>query len=248
MKLTRKLALPYRTGRQPLDRFRYTGPPPLAEQAMTELEKWFWANKGRTVHKLTHYLPLYEHYFGAYRNSKVRFLEIGVSRGGSLAMWRHFFGPEATIYGIDIDPACAAFDDETARVRIGSQDDPAFLRSVVQEMGGVDVVLDDGSHMAKHIRGSFETLFPLLSNHGTYMIEDLCASYWRSFSGFFWQQSFFQMIPAMIDDMHHWYHPYGQSIAASADHLVGLHIHDSMVVIDKAPMRAPISTQTGAEP
>ena len=47
------------------------------------------------------------------------------------------------IYGIDIDPACAAFDGIDAQVRIGSQADPDFLRRVVQEMGGVDVVLAD---------------------------------------------------------------------------------------------------------
>ena len=30
------------------------------------------------------------------------FLEIGVSLGGSLEMWRNYFGPEATIVGLDI--------------------------------------------------------------------------------------------------------------------------------------------------
>jgi hypothetical protein len=61
-------------------------------------------------------------------------LKIGVSKGGSLALWRKFLGPEAVIFGIDIDPSWAAFDGEFARVRIGSQDDPQFLRSVATEI------------------------------------------------------------------------------------------------------------------
>ena len=88
--------------------------------------------------------------------SAARMLEIGVSKGGSLGLWRKFLGDRAVVYGVDIDPSCARFDGETASVRIGSQDDPAFLRRVVAEMGGVDIVLDDGSHVASHQRASFE--------------------------------------------------------------------------------------------
>ncbi len=83
-------------------------------------------------------------------------LEIGVSKGGSLALWRKALGDRATIFGIDIDPKCAEFDGKFAKVRIGSQADASFLKSVVDEMGGVDLVLDDGSHVASHQRASFE--------------------------------------------------------------------------------------------
>jgi hypothetical protein len=142
---------------------------------------------GSVIHKWEHYLPLYDRYFGPFRNEFVgvgghrrplRFLEIGVFRGGSLEVWRRFFGPDAVIAGIDIDPACARFDGVAAMVRIGSQDDPEFLRQVVAEMGGVDAVLDDGSHVASHQRASFGTLFPLLSESGVYMIEDTHTAYW----------------------------------------------------------------------
>ena len=81
------------------------------------------------------------------------------------------------IFGIDVDPKCAAFDG-TAVVRIGSQDDPKFLRDVAAEMKGIDVVLDDGSHVGRHQRASFDVLFPLLSDGGIYIIEDVCTSYW----------------------------------------------------------------------
>ena len=103
-------------------------------------------NEGVKVHKWHHYLPLYDRYFGQYRGTPVKFLEIGVNNGGSLQMWRRYFGPDAVICGIDINPDCAQYDGQSGMVRIGSQDDPEFLASVIEEMGGIDAVLDDGSH------------------------------------------------------------------------------------------------------
>ena len=94
-------------------------------------------HEGAVVHKWHHYIPLYDRYLSRFRGQPVRFLEIGVFRGGSLEMWREFLGPEAVIFGIDIDPECAQFDGNAGQVRIGSQDDPAFLNSVIDEMGGI---------------------------------------------------------------------------------------------------------------
>lgn len=204
------------------------------------IERLFWEGDGPSVHKWHHYLPLYDRYFGPFRGKPARFLEIGVFGGGSLWMWRRFFGPGATIFGLDIDPACAAFDGNDAQVRIGSQDDPAFLARVVEEMGGIDLVLDDGSHDSGHIRASLAALFPRLSEGGLYMIEDLHAAYWPHYSGGYGQpQSFMSDVKAMIDDLHHWYHDRGELIAATAGQLGGLHVHDSITILEKRAARAP---------
>jgi hypothetical protein len=96
----------------------------------------FFANNGRIIHKWLHYFAVYDQILAPYIGSKVKMLEIGVFKGGSLGLWRKFLGEEAVIFGVDIDPNCAAFDGEFASVRIGSQDNPEFLRSVVAEMGG----------------------------------------------------------------------------------------------------------------
>ena len=126
----------------------------------SDIAELFWSNSGTIVHKWHHYLPIYDRYFSRFRGTPVRMLEIGVSKGGSLKLWRDYFGVKATIFGIDIDPACAVYDGQHASVRIGSQDDSGFLRSVIAEMGGVDLILDDGSHMGRHIRASLDVLFP----------------------------------------------------------------------------------------
>lgn len=54
-------------------------------------------------------------------------------------------------------------------MRIGSQADKDFLGAVVKEMGGIDVVLDDGSHQMLHIIKSLSYLFPHLNDGGIYI-------------------------------------------------------------------------------
>jgi hypothetical protein len=163
-------------------------------------------------------------------------------------MWRWYFGPDAMLFGIDIDPKCAEFDGQSGQIRIGSQDDPDFLRSVVREMGGLDIVIDDGSHDSIHIRKSLDTLFPDLSDDGVYFIEDLHAAYWHSYSGGYRARtSFLEAAKEMIDDMHHWYHDNGLTVASTAGCVGGIHIHDSIVVLEKAgdlPPRRTFRTQT----
>ena len=148
-----------------------------------ELLDIFLNNKKVLVSKWHHYIPIYDRYFAPFRGTNVRFLEIGVSKGGSLQMWRKYFGEKATIFGLDINPDCAKYQGIHGEVRIGSQDDAAFLKNVIAEMGGVDVVLDDGSHQMKHIMATLKTVLPDVSEGGIYMIEDLHTAYWRDFGG-----------------------------------------------------------------
>jgi len=206
-----------------------------------DLARIYAENKGYLVHKWHHYIPLYERYFGPFRGKPVRFLEIGVSKGGSLQMWRQYFGPEAVIFGVDINPECAQLNGLAGQVRIGSQDDPAFLASVVEEMGGVDLILDDGSHQMAHIPVTLQALFPLLNQGGLYMIEDLHTAYWETFGGSYRSpQNFFStVVQDLIDDMHHWYHKDGQKRPEVSDFCPAVHVHDSIVVLEKQRVLKP---------
>lgn len=213
-----------------------------------EIETYFWQNTGRAIDKWLHYLPIYERHFMPFRNRPVRVLEIGVQNGGSAQMWREFFGPDAVIFGVDINPDCAAADNEMTRIRIGSQDDPAFLKAVVAEMGGLDVVIDDGSHEMGHIHASFNVLFPLLSSGGIYLVEDLHTAYSEQYGGGYRsRRSFIETAKQMIDDLHCWYHDFGQQNATTANNLGGLHFYDSIIVVDKMKMQPPRRALTGQE-
>jgi hypothetical protein len=124
-----------------------------------------------------------------------------------------------------------------------------FLDSVVEEMGGVDVILDDGSHRMEHVSGTLHHLFPRLSDGGIYMIEDLHTAYWRQFGGGYRRQTNFFLGCAMdlIDDMHHWYHANALKQAAISKDCSGIHIHDSLVVLEKNRVFSPVHSRVGEE-
>ena len=205
-----------------------------------ELLQLFSRNVGLPVHKWHHYIPYYDRYFSSFRQGPVRFLEIGVFRGGSLAMWRKYFGEKAVIFGVDSDPNCAALNGQSGQVRIGSQNDPDFLKQVISEMGGVDIVLDDGSHQAKHQIESFKILFPEMREGGVYMVEDLHTSFWRGYGGGYGRRSnFFGFSSDMINDMHHWWHFNRLKNPTLKDMCTGIHIHDSIAVFERGRAYAP---------
>nr|WP_231970958.1 class I SAM-dependent methyltransferase [Mycobacterium sp. E3198] len=155
------------------------------------------------IHKLLHYLPVYESALRGHRSEPIRMLEVGVARGGSLQMWRRYLHPESTIVGIDIDVTTQKFDNPSKRVhvRLGSQTDTAFLQRVIDEFGPFDVILDDGSHMNSHIITTFRYLFPRgLAPGGVYIAEDLCANYWTPYRDS--RMSFADFTKWLIDAMH----------------------------------------------
>jgi hypothetical protein len=67
------------------------------------LWQYFTDHQGRVIHKWHQYFDVYHNHFNRFRGKNITFLEIGVSQGGSLQMWRKYFGPQAKIYGIDIN-------------------------------------------------------------------------------------------------------------------------------------------------
>lgn len=134
--------------------------------------------------KWWHYFSVYERLVGPVRSVPIRFLEIGVYKGGSLAMWRQYLHAETVIVGLDIDRACLAFDrpDEGVHVRIGDQSDHRFLRAIVEEFGPFDVIIDDGSHVCSHMIKTFDFLFLNgLAENGLYIAEDTHSNFWPGY-------------------------------------------------------------------
>ena len=66
----------------------------------------------------------------------------------------------------------------------GSQTDIPFLNSVIEQIGKVDVIIDDAGHTNNQLITSFNYLFEYgLNNNGLYIMEDLGTSYWYKWSG-----------------------------------------------------------------
>jgi predicted O-methyltransferase YrrM len=198
----------------------------------------FFSNEAEPIHKWLHYLPIYDELFQPFVGKKPRFLEIGVFRGGSLRMWRQFFGADAVLYGIDIDPKCAAYDGRHGVVRIGSQNDADFLKRVVNEMGGVDVVLDDGSHIASDQRVSFDALFPLLSEGGLYVVEDMHTAYWPQWEGGLRRPgTAVEFLKQKVDEMHRHYVKRGRNTPDAMPEIASVQFFDSIAAIRKQKQR-----------
>lgn len=212
----------------------------LSADASSELAKIFFAHHGRKINKWIHYLDIYDSHFARYRHTPVKMLEIGVYKGGSLELWREYFGTEATIFGIDIDPNCANCVSPPNQVRIGSQDDPRFLRSVINEIGVPDIILDDGVHNGRCQRTSFNELFPFLREGGLYVIEDLHTSYLPGANegGYRRRGTGIEFIKELIDDVHVWYHNKATNISAN-NSIGAIHVYDSVVVVEKRKMMRP---------
>lgn len=131
-----------------------------------------------------HYLKHYWEHFKSLKNEKIKILEIGVKDGDSLKIWREFF-PNAEIYGIELNPIpLNNFELENTKLFFGDQTDINFLKEVVDEIGSVDIIIDDGGHTQEQLKTSFEYLFRYgLKNEGQYVMEDLGCSYWYKWSG-----------------------------------------------------------------
>jgi hypothetical protein len=221
---------------------------PTAEKTQSEIHRLFYSHTGPVIHKWRNYFEVYDRHLSRFRNTSFHMLEIGVGQGGSLTLWRRYFGPDARLFGIDIDPKCRQLDQRDAHVRIGSQDDPAFLRSVVAEMGGIDVVLDDGSHVASHQRASFQTLFPLLNDGGVYICEDLHAAYWpvEYRGGYQRRGTFIEVAKQIIDDLHADFHDRSQSVPDAHRTIHGIHFYNSILAIEKRRQHAPEHVLVGS--
>jgi hypothetical protein len=147
------------------------------------LHRYFLNNPGKTVFKWMHYFDIYERHFERFRGKAPVVLEIGVWGGGSMEMWRDYFGPGCKIVGVDINPACKAHEAKDIEIFIGSQDDAAIMDAILLTYPEIDIVIDDGSHRSPHQIASFQLLYERIAPRGVYLVEDTHANYWPSHDG-----------------------------------------------------------------
>lgn len=128
-----------------------------------------------TTHYNTHFRP--------FKRKRTNLLEIGVggysnpkAGGESLRMWKKYF-PYGKINAIDIYDK-SYHQENRIKIFEGSQVDKPFLDKVLNEVGELDIIIDDGSHINEHIIESFKYLFPKLKSGGIYVVEDIQTSYW----------------------------------------------------------------------
>jgi hypothetical protein len=138
------------------------------------LWRYFQAHtEGRGLHKWIHYFEIYHRHLARFVGKEVHVVEVGVQSGGSLEIWRDYFGAGCRITGIDIDEECKRFESPAAEVLIGDQADRSFWRSFKERSAPVDVVIDDGGHLPEQQMVTLEEMLPHLAPGGVYLCEDV---------------------------------------------------------------------------
>ena len=119
-----------------------------------------------------------EYYRTLVRRQPSDILQLGMAEGGSLILWDRLFAPERLV-GIDPRPhpiaAVEAYRVDRPHISVyhaRGLDKPGTQMAARESFPtGIDLVIDDGSHRYAPTRQTFETLFPMLREGGTYVIE-----------------------------------------------------------------------------
>lgn len=158
-------------------------------------------NSNLPTSKHQNYFAVYEHLLSDYRNKPITFVEIGVLDGGSLIMWRNYFGDSARIIGIDFNPNAKLFESEGFEIHIGDQQDPNFWREFFTKVGQVDVILDDGGHTYLQQQMTLVAGINHIADGGMLIIEDTHTSYMREF-GYPSQNTFVNFATECVDSLY----------------------------------------------
>ena len=215
---------------------------------MNDLEKYCRENTARLVSKWKHYFEIYERHFSRFRGTDVHIVEFGVSQGGSLQMWKKYFGADAKLFGVDINPHCKNLEEKQIEIFIGDQEDRNFLKSMTDKIPKIDILIDDGGHSMAQQINTFEELFPYIDKNGVYLCEDLHTSYWPRYDGGHKRRgTFIEYSKNFIDYINAWH-----SVQESKLHVTdftksahSLHYYDSVLVIEKRPIEKPVELTSG---
>ena len=155
---------------------------PLAEGAALEtpnpLLSYFNGHReGAGIFKWTHYFDAYQEHFRAFVGREVHVMEIGVYSGGSLQMWREYFGKGCHVYGVDIEEACKTYESDGIEIFIGDQADRAFWARTKRKAPVIDILIDDGGHTPEQQRITLEEMLPHIRPGGVYLCEDIHSAF-----------------------------------------------------------------------
>ena len=207
---------------------------------MNNLFNYAENNQHNLLNKYKHYFSIYHRHFSKFRNNEVNVVEFGVAHGGSLQMWKNYFGHKAKIYGVDINPNCKQLEEDRISIFIGDQGDKNFLKSLKKNIPRLDILIDDGGHEMQQQITTFEELFPHISSNGVYLCEDLHTSYMNKFGGGYKKKNtFVEYSKNIIDQINAWFseEPNSFRVTDLTRTVYSLHYYNSVLVIEKKPVQ-----------
>lgn len=193
-------------------------------------------HKGRIANKYPHHLEEYHKHFRRYRGTDVCVVEVGVADGGSLELWRSYFGPEAHIVGIDVADRTSLSEEVNADIVIGDQGSHDFWKVFKQAYPKVDIFIDDGSHRFQDQQVTFKEMFPHVQPWGFYACEDIHTSYHEEFGGGYKSGfSFVGLLKELVDTLHWTTYSERGDFDYIKDMIYGVHVYPSLAILEKRP-------------
>lgn len=210
---------------------------------MKKLIDIFNEHDDKIVHKWFHYLEVYERHFEIFVGTSIKMLEIGVENGGSLQLWKKYFGDKCEIIGIDTNET-SKYEEPQIKVEIGSQSDLNFLNQINEKYGPFDIVIDDGSHYQIDMLTSFSFLYPKIKKGGVYIVEDTHTAYSKAYGGGIASPyNFVSIASKFVHDTNINFikEPHKQSL----NDLKSINFYNSMIVFEKNDEQKLYSTRRG---
>ena len=210
------------------------------------LHDYFINNSGNKIYKWIHYLDIYERHLNRFVGKSPVLLDIGVLGGGSLKMWKDFFGEGAKIIGLDINPECKKYECDGIEIFIGSQDSTNLIEIILSKYKNIDVVIDDGSHLMHHMIKTFNLIYNKMSSNGVYIVEDTHTCYWEEYGGgLLKEDSFIEFAKRKVDELNAPLSRNAVVTTAFTKSTTGISFYDSVVVFEKHPqaIRQAVITQ-----
>lgn len=213
----------------------FAGTTEQADLARPENPLWDYFKEHREglgIWKWEHYFEIYHRHLQRFIGQPVNVLEIGVYSGGSLEMWRSYFGDKSHIYGVDIEEVCRKHESKHVSIFIGDQGDRRFWKTFKETAPGIDILIDDGGHTPEQQRITLEEMLPRLNPGGVYVCEDVHGNFNR-FSAY---------VSALARELNNKNVAPGPTVDSLASpfqsSIDSVHLYPYVVVIEKRP--API--------
>ena len=183
--------------------------------------------------KWSNYFEIYENLFKKFVNKKITFVEIGIGNGGSLFMWKKFFGKKARIIGIELNPDAKKLEKFGFEIFIGDQSDPFFWKKFYKKVGKIDVLLDDGGHKNIQQITSFMESYNNINQNGIIVVEDTHTSYMKK-KGFKnpSNYSFINFCNLIIENLHRRNPSANKSLNILSKKIDSIYFYDSIVSIN----------------
>ena len=170
---------------------------------MSEIQKLFDKSELRSS-KYKKYFLNYDEILSRFKGKDIKIIEIGVQDGGSLKIWQEYFGSNSKIFGVDLNPQCKKFEKDNIKIFIGSQSSKNFWSKLFNQVGKVDLIIDDGGHTNAQQVITAVNCIPNINDGGMLITEDVHSSYLKRF-GNPSKYSFINFIKKTIDDINSLY-------------------------------------------